>query len=438
MIPHFVVVRARRRRLPRATTRCSWSRASACASAGCAPSTTCRSTVRPRHRSSASSAPTAPASRRCSTPSPGSSPTVAGRVYLDGDALHDLAPHARAAAGLGRTFQPVGLAKDLSVRENILLAQHRAAAYGDHRAAARSPGRPIDGRGAARAAHRRASSPASGSPTAPPRPSRELSGGQQRLVELAAVLATGPELLMLDEPTAGLSPAAAENLADRLRELRDDHGQTILLIEHNVPLVLDLCDHVYVLNAGTLLADGTPASWPGTPRSWAPTSARSCCDACFHCTGIEAGFGANIVLHGVDLAVEEGSSVGLFGLNGAGKSVTMKVIAGLVPARAGTVTLARPRRHVAVARGPGPAGHGLRAAGPPAVPEADRRAEPAARRLRAAPPRQGAVRRRWSTACTSASRSCTSGAASTPGRCPAASRRCSPSAAPWPAIPRCC
>src|SRR5439155_20629842 len=85
-------------------------------------------------------------------------------------------------------------------------------------------------------------------------PVRQLSGGQQRLVELAAVLATSPKLPRLDEPTAGLSPAAAQSLADRLHALRDERGQSILLIEHNVPLVLDLCDHVYVLNAGRELA----------------------------------------------------------------------------------------------------------------------------------------------------------------------------------------
>ena len=93
-----------------------------------------------------------------------------------------------------------------------------------------------------------------------------LSGGQQRLVELAAVLATTPRVVMLDEPTAGLSPAAAENLAERLHALRDEHGQTILLIEHNVPLVLDLCDDVFVLNAGCLLASGPPDELARNPE----------------------------------------------------------------------------------------------------------------------------------------------------------------------------
>jgi branched-chain amino acid transport system ATP-binding protein len=66
-------------------------------------------------------------------------------------------------------------------------------------------------------------------------------------------------LVLLDEPSAGMAPAAAENLASRLRDLRDALGRTVLLIEHNVPLVLDTCDYVYVLDAGRLIAEGAPA-----------------------------------------------------------------------------------------------------------------------------------------------------------------------------------
>jgi ABC-type branched-subunit amino acid transport system ATPase component len=91
------------------------------------------------------------------------------------------------------------------------------------------------------------------------KPLRKLSGGQQRLVEMASLLLTGPELVMLDEPSAGMSPGAAERLADRLRDLRDSLGRTVLIIEHNVPLVLDCCDLVYVLDAGVVVASGSPA-----------------------------------------------------------------------------------------------------------------------------------------------------------------------------------
>ena len=89
-------------------------------------------------------------------------------------------------------------------------------------------------------------------------PVRNLSGGQQRIVEIACLLVTAPDLVMLDEPSAGMAPAAAESLAVRLRDLRDALGRTVLLIEHNVPLVLDTCDYVYVLDAGRIIAQGEP------------------------------------------------------------------------------------------------------------------------------------------------------------------------------------
>jgi ABC-type branched-subunit amino acid transport system ATPase component/ABC-type branched-subunit amino acid transport system permease subunit len=180
----------------------------------------------------------------------------AGEVHLAGVPLHQLPPHARTRAGIGRTFQLGGLAFDMSVRDNLKLAQHLAYPYGE------VPGL-LFTRSVAEQEERIASiaddliAGIGFGPLAAVS-ARELSGGQQRLVEIAAVLATSPKVLLLDEPAAGLSPAAAEALADTLRVLRDTHGQTVVLVEHNVPLVLDVCDYVYVLNAGAVLADGPP------------------------------------------------------------------------------------------------------------------------------------------------------------------------------------
>jgi branched-chain amino acid transport system ATP-binding protein len=89
-------------------------------------------------------------------------------------------------------------------------------------------------------------------------PVKRLSHGQQRIVELGCALVTAPEVVLLDEPSAGMSPGASENLALRLRDVRDELGRTVLLIEHNIPLVLDVCDELYVLSAGELLAHGQP------------------------------------------------------------------------------------------------------------------------------------------------------------------------------------
>jgi branched-chain amino acid transport system ATP-binding protein len=87
----------------------------------------------------------------------------------------------------------------------------------------------------------------------------ELSHGQQRIVEIAAASLTSPGLLLLDEPSAGMSPAAAEALAERLIQIRDEIGQTILLIEHHLPLVMATCDRVHVMDSARLLVTGTAA-----------------------------------------------------------------------------------------------------------------------------------------------------------------------------------
>jgi len=179
-----------------------------------------------------------------------------GRIRFRGQDIHELRTDQRARLGISRSFQQVGLAKDLSVRENFLLAQHQLASYTDLEALMLLPR-------AARLEHElreraEAAVAALGFGHLADMPVRNLSGGQQRIVEIACLLVTAPELVMLDEPSAGMAPAAAENLATRLRDLRDALGRTVLLIEHNVPLVLDTCDYVYVLDAGRLIAEGEP------------------------------------------------------------------------------------------------------------------------------------------------------------------------------------
>lgn len=180
----------------------------------------------------------------------------AGTVTFLGQDVSDLPTHARAALGMGRTFQLIGLAKDLSVRDNLLMAQHLAAPYSVlsavtglgavrplERALRDRADEVIDGLGF----HRFAGTPVG-----------RLSHGQQRIVEIGCCLVTAPELVMLDEPSAGMSPAASEDLAATLLDIRDRLGRTVLLIEHNVPLVLDVSDELVVMSAGAVLADGEP------------------------------------------------------------------------------------------------------------------------------------------------------------------------------------
>jgi len=182
-------------------------------------------------------------------------PIDGGRIRLLGRDVTEMPPHARAAAGMGRTFQGIGLAKDLSILENLLLAQHAVAEY--------SVAEALTGLGRVGATERELRGRAQEALVAlgferdADTPVRLLSHGQQRIVELGCVLMSAPDLVMLDEPSAGMAPGAAENLAVRLRDIRDQLGRTVLLIEHNVPLVLDVCDSLTVLSSGRVIASGS-------------------------------------------------------------------------------------------------------------------------------------------------------------------------------------
>ncbi len=194
----------------------------------------------------------------------GAQPADTGRIEFLGRDISALPAHARAACGIGRTFQLIGLAKSQTVFENLLMAQHLAAPYSvasaltmvgtsrryekEIRERAR---RTLDGLGFQHYADSEVG---------------RLSHGQQRIVEIGCCLVTSPELVMLDEPSAGMSPAAAEDLAVTLLDVRDRLGQTVLLIEHNVPLVLGVADELYVMNAGTVIADGEAVEVVGRPE----------------------------------------------------------------------------------------------------------------------------------------------------------------------------
>lgn len=178
-----------------------------------------------------------------------------GAISLFGEEIQDLPPHARARLGLGRTFQLIGLERTLSVLENFLLAQHSIAGYGLGPALAYLPSAARVERDLTERAMKAIET--LGFERFTNTPVRNLSHGQQRLVELGCALVTAPDLLLLDEPSSGMAPGAVENLALRLKDIRDELGRTVLLIEHNIPLVLDVCDYIYVLNFGRLLASGT-------------------------------------------------------------------------------------------------------------------------------------------------------------------------------------
>ncbi len=181
----------------------------------------------------------------------------AGRVRLGDTDLTDLEPHAVARSGISRTFQTVRLLQDASVADNVL--------SGCHVFDAASPLAKLLGlpsvRRQDRAFRERVQRMLTrfGMLELADRPAGELAYGHQRRVEIMRALMMHPRVLLLDEPAAGMNDIEADELGRIFRELAAD-GIAVLLIEHNMRLVMEVCDRIYVLASGELLAQGTPAA----------------------------------------------------------------------------------------------------------------------------------------------------------------------------------
>ncbi len=171
-------------------------------------------------------------------------PPNQGRICLAGDALNRLSPTKRARRGLARTFQRLELFSLLSVRENIRVAADVRRGWSrDKEDPAEVVERIIERVGLAEVADARVDS---------------LPTGQCRLVELGRCLATKPQVLLLDEPASGQDESETVTFAELLRELAAG-GMTVVLVEHDVQLVMDVCSRVHVLDFGRIIASGTPA-----------------------------------------------------------------------------------------------------------------------------------------------------------------------------------
>lgn len=182
-------------------------------------------------------------------------PTTGSVSYRDTD-MTALPTYKRCAMGIGRTFQNIGLVKSLPVLENMLVGQHRKARY--------SPIAGLLGLPSTFREERVLKANAleilhfMGLLEYRDYPVSKLPYGLQKLTEIAVVLSGDPDFLMLDEPTSGMSPEEAHQFGDLLLKLRAELNLTVLMIEHHVPLVVAVCDQVYCLNFGKLLAEGTP------------------------------------------------------------------------------------------------------------------------------------------------------------------------------------
>jgi branched-chain amino acid transport system ATP-binding protein len=180
-----------------------------------------------------------------------------GDMVFAGQDLQKLPPYARTLLGVARTFQNIRLFEDLSVMDNVLVGFHGHRQTGWWDGVLRLPGYRREEKEQRRrawalleevdlqeAARERAG---------------QLPYGYQRRLEIARALATQPCLLLLDEPAAGLNPQETLELMDFLREIRTRHTLTLLIIEHNLRLVMNLCEHLTVLDHGLTIAAGPPA-----------------------------------------------------------------------------------------------------------------------------------------------------------------------------------
>ena len=260
----------------------------------------------------------------------------AGRVSYAGKDITNKAPHRIARAGIGRSFQLCRIFPRMTVLENMLVGV-RPAGMLQRLASARNAG-DIE---RARELLRRV-----GIDHLERSEARDISYGQQKLLELAGVLMVEPETIMLDEPAGGVNPALIGRIGTLVRELNDE-GRTFIIVEHNMEMVMSLSDHVVVFDRGRPIAEGSPAHGAGRPPSpgglpWRLTlfpdplppdpSTSSSSTTSRPATGAPHWCSA-----GSRVKVPPSTIVCLVGPNGAGKSTVLKVASGMLTPRSGVI-----------------------------------------------------------------------------------------------------
>jgi branched-chain amino acid transport system ATP-binding protein len=190
--------------------------------------------------------------------------TQTGSVQLDGKPVSGLKPHEIAAAGLSRTFQNIRLFGELSVQDNVMLGSHvrgkhhllatvfRTPSFTKQELAMRDRSLELlsifglDGLADEQA--------------------KNLPYGDQRRLEICRALATEPKVLLLDEPAAGMNPSEKKSLSSTIRSIRDRFKLAILLIEHDMSLVMEICERITVLDHGQVISEGTPKEVQDDPK----------------------------------------------------------------------------------------------------------------------------------------------------------------------------
>ncbi|MGO8673383.1 MAG: ABC transporter ATP-binding protein [Capsulimonadaceae bacterium] len=189
---------------------------------------------------------------------------TSGKIHFDGRSIAGRRPHQIAACGISRTFQNIRLFQTMTVLDNVRTAGHlhyrpslldtviRGQRFLNAEADGERDARSLlDRFGLLRFAGFQA---------------RNLPYGEQRRLEIARALATHPKLLLLDEPAAGMNPLEKQGLMEQIRTLQGDFGLTILLIEHDMKVVMGVCERIVVLDYGQIIAEGSPSDIRTNPK----------------------------------------------------------------------------------------------------------------------------------------------------------------------------
>ena len=282
----------------------------------------------------------------------GFQPVTGGTIRFAGSDLLTHSIDGRADLGIGRTLQNVRLFPYLTIVDNVRVALHRHQRTGVLAHALGLPSARDEDRGILERARSIVS--LIGMDAFAEKFASELSYGTLRLLELGCMLALEPSFLLLDEPASGISQGETEALGPLLLDIKARTDATILIIEHDMPLIMALSDRIYCLDAGENLSSGAPdevmsdsaviEAYLGTAKEQAkvdaaprrPTTAPDA-ELLLDVSGIDVFFDKVQVLYGVDFQVRRGERVALLGTNGAGKSTILKAASGLVPTTAGSI-----------------------------------------------------------------------------------------------------
>ena len=257
----------------------------------------------------------------------------AGSIHFYDRDITATTPHEAAALGIGRTFQNIRLFANMSVLQNVVMASSMDAQYTLPEALLRLPryrAREKEIRDKALSlletvglqdrANERANC---------------LPYGHQRKLEIARAMALNPKLLLLDEPAAGMNADESQDLVSFIQQIKKRFGITVLMIEHHMDVVTNLCDTVTVLNFGKIISEGTPTQVKND---------RAVIDAylgggtmMLKIENLKAAYGGIEALKGISIEADEGEIVAVLGANGAGKSTLLKCISSVMKPTAGTI-----------------------------------------------------------------------------------------------------